>query len=49
MFTLAKVSAITSATITHDSDKLVLALATLGVTTEIEMILSELGRPRRPK
>ncbi len=49
MFTLAKVSAITPATMTHDSDTLVLALTTLGVTTEIEMILSEFGLPKEAK
>ncbi len=39
MFTLAKVSVITLATMTCDSDMLVLALTTLGGTTEIGSFL----------
>jgi hypothetical protein len=39
MFTLAKVSAITLFTMTRDSDKLVLALATLGGAAEIGSFL----------
>jgi hypothetical protein len=43
VFTLVKVGAITPVTKTRNSDTLVLVLTTLGVVTEIEMILSELG------
>jgi hypothetical protein len=39
MFTLAKVSAIVLATMTHDSHTLELALATLGGVTEIGSFL----------
>jgi hypothetical protein len=49
VFTLGKVSAIMPASTTHDSDTLVLALATLGGTTNIEMILSVLHCPRWPR
>jgi hypothetical protein len=48
VFTLAKISAIMPVTIERDSNTLVLALATLGGTTEIETILSVLRRPRLP-
>jgi hypothetical protein len=36
-------------TMTHDSDTLILALATLGRASEIEMILSVSHRPRWPR
>jgi hypothetical protein len=40
LFIVAKVSAIMPVTTTRDSDIVVLALATLGGTAKIEMILS---------
>jgi hypothetical protein len=42
-------NATTLKTMTHNGDTLVLALATLGGATEVDMILSESHRPRWPR
>ncbi len=49
MFTLAKVSVITMATMTYDSNTLVLALDTLGGTTEIGSFLFVVTLPKVAK
>ncbi len=49
VFALANVSMIMPVTMTRYSDTLELALATLVSSTEIEMILSVLRHPRRPR